>query len=195
MKDSRNERVRLSSIDDLGVAPMKNEGERYFDNLMDQEAYLRSVSTPYLPEEYSVSKPKTEVTPMTTINYPETNLTEEFFEDNLKIPDQLRFRDETLVKAVAALEAKADSDEPRIIGAQQASIRKASEELKVALERETKKNLKLSPFEKKLEEIAWELEILESEASGLKHMIQTAKEQVRTLLNSSINATIKSTPI
>lgn len=129
------------------------------------------------------------------IKYPETeniSLDDEFFHDDRKIPDQLRFRDETLFKAVAALEAKADSDEPKIQGAIEEKNRKASDRLadillKQAEENKERSRLNLSPLEKRVEEVAWELEILESEANALRHMIKTLKESVVKLLPQKTN--------
>lgn len=99
-----------------------------------------------------------------SVNYPETNtikINEEFLQDGQKIPDQLRFRDETLVNAVAALEAKADSDEHLIQGAKTKVEMFENYQRQMWLHSLYEAKAKdISEAEKKLEQLGWELKMV-----------------------------------
>jgi hypothetical protein len=104
-------------------------------------------------------------------------LNEEHFQDNLPIPDQLRFRDDTLVKAVAALEAKADSDEPHILGAEMKALEREQKEIELLNTRPKS----ITEAERQIEDLLWELEMMQADLVGYTDFLGKMVERVKML--------------
>jgi hypothetical protein len=93
------------------------------------------------------------------------------------IADQIRFRDDKLVNAVAALEALADRDEPHIQGAEMKALEREQKEIELLNTRPKS----ITEAERQIEDLLWELEMMQADLVGYTDFLGKMVERVKML--------------